>query len=317
MYRYRLFGGVLNSDVEFPELEEATDGETRWVLQVDEGQVPQPDGALLGDDKVTGDIRVRLYRRDDGLRIQFDDTGSFDISADGRTIRWYRPEKVRLGDVRADLTGRILAAALHAAGTISLHASAVVLGDSAIGLIGPKRHGKSTLSLALVSAGGALLTDDTFPVEIGTEVRGLPGLHAARLWEDSASRVGLGQVIPAAPGGKLIYSHLPAESISHDPAPLAALYLLSPIPAVAGEAPVRRTRLPSIQCALAMVGHAKLAPLLQAEAGELLNAATELTGRVPVYRLEVMRDLDRLSEVAATLWSWHAEVEAAQSAADD
>lgn len=316
MYRYRLFGGILSSDVEFPELELCDSGEARWALRADEGQPPQPDGMLLGDDKVTGDIRVRLYRREDGFRIQFDDTGSFDISADGGTIRWYRPEDVRLADVRADLTGRILAAALHAAGTLSLHASAVVLGDRAIGLIGPKRHGKSTLSLALVSAGGALLTDDTFPVEIGAEVRGLPGLHAARLWEDSASRVGLGQVIPAEPGGKLIYSHLPADSISHDPAPLAALYLLSPIPPVEGEAAVRRTRLPSIQSALAMIGHAKLAPLLQGEVGELLNAATRLTNRVPVYRLEVMRDLDRLSEVTATLRSWHTDDALVQSVAE-
>src|SRR5690606_29338115 len=131
----------------------------------------------------------------------------------------------------------------------------------------------------------------------------LPGLHAARLWEDSASRVGLGQVTPAEPGDKLIFSSLPAHQISHDAVPLAALYLLSPVASSEGEPPVRRTSLPPIQSALAMVGHAKLAPLLQADAEGLLKAAVGLTTRVPVYRLDVMRDLDRLSEVTGTLWS--------------
>lgn len=305
MYRYRLFGGILLSDVELPELERSGPGEPRWILESHSGPPPRPDGIQLGEDSVTGEVRVRMCRQENGLRVRFDDTGSFDISSDGARIRWYRPEAAKLADVRADLTGRILAAALHAAGTLSLHASAVVLGENAIGLIGPKGHGKSTLSLALVAAGGALLTDDTFPVQVGDQAMGLPGLHAARLWPDSASRVGLGEISSADPGEKFIFSRLPADRISHEPAPLAALYLLSPMAAAEGEAAVRRTALPPIQCALAMLGHAKLAPLLRTEADQLLSAAIGLTEKVPVYRLDVMRDLDRLSEVASTLWSWH------------
>lgn len=307
MFCYRLFGNVLRSDVDFPELERCDENTPRWNLRSLPAAPPSSAGlTLLGEDVVTGDVRVRMYSLAGGLRLVFDDTGTFDIAPDGIEITWYRPDDARLTDARADLTGRVIAAALHVTGTVSLHASAVVIGDRAIGLIGVKGRGKSTLALALVRDGGRLLTDDTLPIRPGRPPEALPGLHATRLWPDSASRVGLGKVHSSAPGEKLLYSELPTDHVTNESAPLDALYILSPTKEAIEGSPAVRTRLPGIHAALAMVGHSKLAPLLrQAGGGEMMKVASELTASVPVYRLELVRDLDRLPEVAATVAGWH------------
>src|SRR5262245_46305873 len=207
MNNYRLFGGVLRSDLDFPELPSAHDRERpTWTLRSIQGNAPEPNGEQLGTDQVNADVRVVLYRQPAGYRMIFDDTGCFDISADGSTITWYRSNDVDTGNARADLTGRVLAAALHARGTTCLHGSAIVLNRQAIGFIAPKRHGKSTLALALVSAGARLLTDDTLPVAAGPPARAYPGLHAARLWPDSAARVSIGHTASADPDEKQLFA---------------------------------------------------------------------------------------------------------------
>ena len=70
---------------------------------------------------------------------------------------------------------------------------------------------------------------------------------------------------------------------------------------------MRRIRLSAVEGALAMLGQAKVGNLLGVERrAELLQATGELADRIPVYRLEVPRDFERLPELTAALWSWHA-----------
>lgn len=307
MNHYRLFGGVLRSDIEIPELEPVEPQSPTWTLRSREGELPAADGVALGSDRVTGDVHVRMYRRPSGVRLVFDDTGCFDIGDGGRSIEWTHAPDVSLENARTDLTSRVLAAALHEAGTVCLHGSAVVPGTEAIGFVAPKFHGKSTLALALVHAGAKLLTDDTFPVTPGSPPLARPGLHATRLWEDSAQRVGLGRASNENSGSKLLYPSLPAEHVSHETHPLAALYLLSPAREPNDGRMAWRTRLSTMEAVLVMIGHAKLAPLLTGpEAPELLRKASALAETVPVYRLGVARDLDRIDEVVATIREWHA-----------
>ena len=306
MFDYALFGAVLRSEIEIPELAPATCTHPRWRLTIARGRPNQADAEHLGSDAVTGEVRVNMYRTPDGFRLAFDDTGCFDVVDAGRHIVWYRPADVSLADARADLTGRVLATALHAVGTICLHASAVVLDGSAIGLIAPKLHGKSTLALALVASGARLLTDDTLPVEPGVPAIAAPGLHATRLWADSAARVGLGEAHETAEGGKQLFSRLPRETVTHDPAPLSALYLLVPMREPRNGSAAWRKRLSATESALVMIAHSKLAPLMgQSEAAAAFRGAAGLAAQIPMYRLNVVRDLDLLAEVVATIRSWH------------
>lgn len=314
MQHYHVFGGVLRSDFEIPELRSVASVPPTWTLTSEIGETPAVDGELLGSDSVVGDVRVSMYRRAAGLRLAFDDTGTFDLSPDGSAISWTRPPDMKAADARADLTGRVLAAALHAAGTVCLHGSAVVTGGEAIGFVAPKFHGKSTLALALAGAGARLLTDDTLPVVAGTPATACPGLHAARLWPDSAERVGLGRPRDGLDGQKQLFDALPDDHVTHDAVPLGALYLLSPTREPRNGEAVWRTPLSAMESALVLIAHAKLAPLLRrSEAPVLFRQAAELAAAVPVFRLGVVRDLDRLDEVVATIRSWHERSHAAAS----
>src|SRR5690606_30149341 len=118
------------------------------------------------------------------------------INDDGATINWTHPVDVPTANARADLTSRVMATALYASGMVCLHGSAVVPDTEAIGFVAPKYHGKSTLAMALVRSGARLLTDDTLPVVPGSPPFAQPGLHATRLWPDSAERVGMGESRP-------------------------------------------------------------------------------------------------------------------------
>lgn len=308
---YRLFGGVLESDIVIPELERVEARAPTWTLRSRTGALPAADGVALGTDQVTDDVQVRLYRRPGGLRMVFDDTGVFDIGEGGRTIEWVHSPGVSIEDARADLTSRVLAAALHEAGTVCLHGSAVVVGGEAIGFVAPKFHGKSTLALALVRAGARLLTDDTFPVMPGPPPQACPGLHATRLWADSAERVGLGRASADKTGAKLLFHSLPDEYVSHSTHPLGALYVLSPAREPSEGRMAWRTRLSRMEATLVMIGHAKLAPMLTGpEAPRLFRQAAALAEVVPVYRLGVARDLERIDEVVATILSWQGAVPA-------
>lgn len=306
MYLYRLFGGVLSSDIPVPELERVAEGPSTWVLTSSEHGEDEPDGELLGSDVVTGDVKVRLHRQQRGFRLAFDDTGVFDISADGSRIHWTQPPHVSIADARADLTSRVMAVAFHAAGMFCLHASAVVFDMMAVGFLAPKFHGKSTLALGLVRSGARLLTDDTLPVLEGPPARALPGIHATRLWSDSAERLALGEAQPAVAGEKLLFSGMPEDRISHETWPLDALYVLTPVAATADGPAATRTRLSPTQAALLMIAHGKLAPLLNgSEAATVFARAARLSSSVPVYTLRIVRDLDRLEEAVTTIRDWH------------
>ena len=72
--------------------------------------------------------------------------------------------------------------------------------------------------------------------------------------------------------------------------------------------------MPPIGATMALVQNAKLAKLLWGEESErLLDLVAEVSRRVPVFMLDVPRDLDLLPAVVEQLMEWHA-VPASQSA---
>jgi len=311
MSHYQVYGRCLESDLCFPELPPGA-GPADWVLSTVSGRAAPPPGALyLGDDAVQGDVRVRLHLTPSGFWLDFDDSGDFALSDDGRAIRWYRPSHADADTdalARIDVLGRVLALALHAEGRLCLHGSGVCVGGVALGFLAPKFHGKSTLALALVRAGASLLTDDTLVVAATPDPLALPGVHAMRLWNDSAARLLDDRVGTAtADGDKLCLRDLPAGRRMQQPSPLAAVYLLAPTPADDHRAAAVRTPLPPTAAALALVGHGKLSPLLgRAQAALALRRAVDVARGVPVYTLSVVRDFARLDEVVDQLLRWHA-----------
>jgi hypothetical protein len=315
VHAYRVLGGYLRADLDFPELAAApADSPSTWRLVAGAGVPPSPPLELLGADAVRAAGTVRLHRTPDGFRLEYPDTGVYDISRRGSHITWFPPserpyEAERFVEaVRIDVLGRVLAVAMHAAGTESLHGSAVVLGDGrAVAFVAPKFHGKSTLASALVASGARLITDDTLPVEPGDPPRAVPGVHSVRMWQDSAGL--LGETLPGlelGPWGKLQSSGIPKEWLVDEAVSFAAIYVLTPRPPGADGTAVTRQRLVPVEAAVALIAHAKLGPLLgKADAVGLLAWAVHLAEAVPVYRLRFPRDFEQLPQVVTQLRQWH------------
>jgi hypothetical protein len=335
MPTYSIFGDSLRSEITLPELRRSRK-HARWTLRI--GVVapsPTADGAeLLGSENVMDGVDVRLYRVPNGYRLQYDDTGLFDISADGRDIVWSGNGNGHsdglLDAVRLDVINRVLPVALHAAGALCLHGSAVSLNGKAIAFLAPRGHGKSSLALALSQIGGRILTDDALPVEPGVPGRGKvaaarPGVHSVRLFDDTA-RVVLGDPqnwrrVGAYPLPrrdrhlqradepmitKQILRGIPLHKLMMRTVPLAAVYVLRPVRDDADRAVITRTTLPPVRAALALVEHAKSGALLgRSEAPRLLERAVVVARQVPVHVLEIVRDLSRIDEAARELAGWH------------
>ncbi len=304
---YDVFGGTLRSELHIEELPDSSARNADWTFNVIDATSPAPDGELLGMDTVYGDTHVRGFRLADGFRLVFDDTGWFDVSRDGSVITWHRPTEVVLDSALADLTSRVLALALHAGGIFTLHASAVSIGGAGIAFLAPKYHGKSTLCSALVLAGARALSDDTVPVRRGSVIRLSPGLPRLKLWSDAASR--FFGVDGDQSGGirKHLMEHLDVSQVERRNVPFRAAYVLNPATELPDGAVVTRERLDMVSATIALVMHSKLGPVLTgSESPVILSLAADIVQSVPVYALNIVRDLERIDEAAQVLTGWHA-----------
>jgi hypothetical protein len=313
---YQVFGGVLRSDVEFPELERVDDENADWTLTTSTDTTPDSsDGSLLGEDRVDIGVTVRSYRRGDAYRLAYDDTGVFDVSADGREILWHRPSSADLEAVRLDVLGRVLALALHASRWLSLHGSAVALGAGAVAFLAPKGNGKSTLAFALMKAGAPLMTDDTVVIDPGPPPIVRPGVQSVRLFRDSADRLSAPDPVPGTSDIKATFGQLASEAHQTMRAPLAALYLLESVPAGTIAGPVERQQILGPLAVLGLLAQTKIGTLLGgAEAARVFEAVAVVADRTSVYRLRVTRDYDKLGAVVEQLMAWHAASHADSSA---
>lgn len=305
---YTIFGGVLRSALGFPSLRAQAVAHPTWTLDRSAAESMPADAEALGTDQVDATAYARLYRSRHGWHLVYDDTGRFDIDTSGRAIVWRAPATASEDAARLDIMGRVLATAMHAAGDVCFHASAVAIEGEAIALLGAKGFGKSTLAWALVRAGARLLTDDTLRVELDATPLAYPGVHELRLRSDAARRLPPSPRQARPAGDRLVVDALEPARLQTDAVPLAALYLLSPVSTLPGGAAARVSVLPSVPSALSLVRHAKIAPLLTGgDAVALLDRVVLLARRVPVRLLEVPRDFSRLDDVVADVLAWHAD----------
>jgi hypothetical protein len=308
MPNYQLFGGALRSEISFPELRSIEGAAPSWTLR-SVARVPgMTNERLLGGAEVIPGCHVKLFRHSRGFRFEFDDTGIFDITDAGREIAWSAGPSPLASTVRADVTGWVMAVAMHAAGHLCLHGSAVATTGGAIAFLAPKYHGKSTLALALTRAGARLLTDDVLPVNPQPPARAVPGVHQVKLWQDSATHFGVGREQPR-PGSKHLLHDFDESALSNESTPLAAIYLLSPMVDDEGApaaSPVARARMHAVPSALALVRHSIMGSMLSGtEAQLVIDRATAVAEQVPVYRLDVPAGMERIGDTVEQLLGWH------------
>lgn len=304
---YELFGGTLRSELPLAELPDASEEHADWTLRViDVATRSAPEGVPLGSDTVFGDTRVYGFRKEDGYSLVFDDTGRFDVSSAGSVITWYRPPDVVADSAAADITSRVLALALHASGVFTLHASAVSIHGAGVAFLAPKLHGKSTLCSALVLAGARALSDDTVPVRPGAQPRLSPGLPRLRLWSDAVARLFGVDRDQTDVLRKTLMDKLDESQVETRTVPFRAAYVLNPVMDLPDGQAAKRDRLDGVAATISLVVHAKLGPVLAGvESPVMMTRAADIARAVPVYTLSVVRDLNRIDEVARQLIEWH------------
>lgn len=306
---YAVYGGLLRSTIPIPELRiaplQAGGGAPSWSFQLGEGDAPPlPDAKVVGRDELFDDVHATFLRGPKALRLQFDDTGTFDIGAEGGIV-WYAKAGCQHDVARADLVGRVLPLAQHERGLLALHASAVCLATGTVAFMAPKNYGKSSLAMALVTRYGAqLLSDDTLIV-VPSRGIAIPGVPSVRLWGETATHfdgLGTGRTVLSE---KQVFEALPRESLAMEDSPLAALYTLVPEDPATMET-VRREALDSISATMALIQYSKLGALLAGEdAARVFERAATLASRCPVYALHIARDFARLPEAARSIAEWH------------
>jgi hypothetical protein len=308
MYQYSVFGGRFVSEMELPDLRpDSSGGKPSWTLRVAKTGSPAMATKPQGELELAPGLIVRLAETATGLRLDFAPIGTYELSRDCREITWYPAPAAPPEVARMLLLGQVFAQVLHGAGLLCLHGSAVAVAGRGIAFLAPKFHGKSTLALALTAAGGRLITDDLVAVETGTRPKLRPGVQSVRLLKDALQRVGalcIGTRI--VEGGKGTVTDFPNSMVVNKAVPFAAAYLLEPVRVPAGPA-ARRDRLPLREAAIALAHRTKLPdPLVGFQtAGRDLQRATAVALHVPVFRLQLAGDFDRLPDVAAQILTWH------------
>jgi hypothetical protein len=182
-----------------------------------------------------------------------------------------------------------------------------------IAFLAPSGFGKSTLAMSLTVSGARFMSDDAVPVRVeGEAVIASPGVPSPRFREDSFARFRDALPVPMAQsGGKMsMGEQLTDDLIEARERPLTAVYVLNPVtPDVASQ--LQRTPMPPMIATVHLLRNAKLAKLLWAEESErLFTLVSEVARHVPVWSLEVPRDLDLLPSVVEQLISWHGRAHA-------
>jgi hypothetical protein len=307
MSAYAAFGGTLHSAIHFPELRPASGDAADWTLRVATGAPTDVAAALLGE-RLVGRETYRLWAITGGLRLEYSHAGWFDIRAQGAELIWYPGADAPLELVRAIILGPVLALALEAAGSFCLHGSAVAIAGRGVGFLAPKHHGKSTLALALASAGAQLVGDDTLAVTPGSPALLRPGIASVRLWNDAASALRVAEICDTViPGVKSTATGFAETLVARHTVPLDAIYVLDPVLEGDTMNAAARIRLQPGAAAVSLAHHTKLPDSLVGlrAAGLRLRMAVAVASTVPVYTLRIARSFALLPAAVEQLMVWH------------
>jgi hypothetical protein len=144
----------------------------------------------------------------------------------GDTIRIDPEPGIDEDSIRLFLLGSAFGALLFQRGYLVLHGNAVRIGDQCMVCLGDSGAGKSTLAAGFLQRGFDVLADDVVPVDSGCLA--LPGFPRIKLWQDTASRLGidttnLRRILPDTEK----FNYPLASAAAVPPLPVRWVYLLS------------------------------------------------------------------------------------------
>lgn len=283
--RYTSAGLVIESAFDLPGLYTAEAAAGPAQLRYLYSKNVDMDFALLSNGLCWSDDRK-------SVRFFAPDIAVFDISAVG--VVSVSPLSTNLDDIAAYLVGSVLGIALHMRKIVTIHASAVKVGDAAILFCGESGAGKSTMAAALQQRGYPVLSDDLCALDIS---RSGAIVHSdgrkLKLWSEAIGKFGLhglkGQ--PVQQGYEKYF--VDGDSACVGRAPVHAIYELIT---------VRETVVPKVirvsgAEAATLVRRNAYRPFLVSELKDealYFEAATSLLRNSSVYRLERAHRFDQL-----------------------
>jgi hypothetical protein len=167
--------------------------------------------------------RYYVFLYGDGVR--------FAVERSGREIWGDWPDGYALEDACTYLVGPIMAFALRLQGVTCLHASAVVVENRAILLMGAAGSGKSTTAAAFAKKGFPVLVDDVVALtQQGDTLFVQPGYPRLNLWPDSVRELfGSEEALPPITptwGKRFLALDGNGLRFQSSPLPLGAVYFL-------------------------------------------------------------------------------------------
>lgn len=304
---YSVYGGVLRSSIELPELREIAARDHDWSFDHCPAPAPARASELVGEREI-GREWYRLWQVAGGYRLEYSHAGTFDVDLATQTVVWYEREAAVMELVRTIVLGSAVTILLEAAGLACFHGSAIAIDSQAVVFIAPKHHGKSTFACALATRGARLISDDLVALEVSEGVTVRDGVASVRLWDDVVEALDVvGACERVLPGIKNTASGFKGHTDAPMVTPLAAVYLMSP-QQVLDQPELSRTPLRGAEAAVTLAQHTKLPTDLVGLSGAAtqLRLATAVSAQVPVYRLGIPDDMDLLPACVTQLLDWHA-----------
>jgi hypothetical protein len=203
-----------------------------WLASVEPHEIETTYVADYTDD--SGNPAFVFSKLHDGefYRFSYADKTEFVVDRAGREVWTTWPAPLTLEDNATYLLGPVMGFVLLLRGLVCLHASAIVVDDKAIALIGPAGSGKSTTAAAFAARGFSVLAEDVVTLDDGGDsflVR--PAYPCIRLWPTSVATLygSRSALPPLTPNWDKCYLDLtqPDGRFENEPRALGAIYLLN------------------------------------------------------------------------------------------
>ena len=218
-YSYAAYGLSIRSEIELPELP---------VVEILDADVEIRAGAV--PESLPGAVQIHEHWHVSPGALLFSSgcAGRFLITG-GNRIEVDRTPGCDIDTFRMALTGTGFASLLHQRGYLTLHASAVRVGNGAAILAGRSGVGKSTLAAGLSLRGHDLIADDVAAINAPDGGRAVirPSYPTHRLWEDGIAALGIDNGRGRRVRPELQKFHVPAGSFCTSTLPVAHVFFLS------------------------------------------------------------------------------------------
>lgn len=175
-YKYRAYGLLIESEIEFKEL-------LSPINNNDEPDVVIKYGIIDSDIKEILFQGVKTIISENNISFTIKDLGFFHIK-NATEIIIEPNNNADINEIIAYLLGTCMGLSLYMKGVLAIHGSCIDFKDKAIVILGQSGAGKSTMTSAMIKKGYSLIADDISAISIDEEININSAYSAQRVCDD-------------------------------------------------------------------------------------------------------------------------------------